>query len=197
MAIIGASYPKYAIYANNNGVVSYSNGGIIGKLVDINVALDSAADNDFFADNAIAETDNQFAGGTVTMNTDDLTDEVSKVILGLQSAALTGITGITDEDVEELIYDNRQATPYLGIGFVVKHKKNGAYKWTAVILRKVMFSVPADAAETQGKSIDWQTPELSGTISRDDSEYQQWKSQATFTTEAQAIAYINSRLNIT
>lgn len=197
MAIIGCSYLKYAKYAAAAGVVSYSDGGTAAKLVSLNISLDSASDNDFYADNAIDETDTQFAGGTLTVNTNDLTDDVAKVILGLQEEAISSITGVTDTGVKELIYDNRQLTPHLGIGMVVKHMRNGVTAWTGVILAKVLFQVPADAAETQGRTISWQTPELTAAIMRDDSANQVWKKQATFTTEAQAIAYINDRLNIT
>lgn len=196
MAIIGCSYLKYAKYTESGGAVTYSNGGTAAKLVKLNISLDSSSDNDFYADNAIDETDTQFAGGTLTVGTNDLTDAVAKVILGLQSAALTSITGITDADAEEIIFDNRQLTPYLGLGMVVKHKRSGATAWTGIVLTKTLFQVPADAAETQGKTINWQTPELTATIMRDDTANQTWKRQATFTTEAQAIAYINDRLNI-
>lgn len=197
MAIIGCSYLKYAKYTESGGAVTYSNGGTAAKLVRLNISLDSSSDNDFYADNAIDETDTQFAGGTLTVGTNDLTDAVAKVILGLQSAALTSITGITDADAEEIIFDNRQLTPYLGLGMVVKHKRSGATAWTGIVLTKTLFQVPADAAETQGKTINWQTPELTATIMRDDTANQTWKRQATFTTEAQAIAYINDRLSIT
>lgn len=197
MAIIGCSYLKYAKYTASGGAVTYSNGGTAAKLVRLNISLDSSSDNDFYADNAIDETDTQFAGGTLTVGTNDLTDAVAKVILGLQSAALTSITGITDADAEEIIFDNRQLTPYLGLGMVVKHMRGGATAWTGIVLTKTLFQVPADAAETQGKTISWQTPELTATIMRDDTANQTWKRQATFTTEAQAIVYINDRLSIT
>ena len=96
----------------------------------------------------------------------------------------------------ELIYDDTQNTPYLGVGFIVKKKVDGAIKWRGIVLTKVMFSIPADAATTQGESIEWQVPELSATIMRDDSATHMWKREATFTTEAQAEAYIKDRLNI-
>ena len=60
-----------------------------------------------------------------------------------------------------------------------------------------MFSVPSDAATTQGETIEWQVPELTATIMRDDSATHMWKREATFTTEAQAETYIKDRLNIT
>ena len=70
-------------------------------------------------------------------------------------------------------------------------------KWRAIVLTKVKFAVPSDAANTQGETIEWQTPEISGTIMRDDSAKHAWKKEATFTSEAQAEAYIKARLGIT
>ena len=196
MATIGLSKPYYATYANTSGTVSYSNGGVMGKATEANIEIETSDDNNLYGDNAIAETDRQFTGGTLTLSTTDLSQEVSKAILGLTEQELTDITGVTDESVMELIYDDTQNTPYLGVGFIVKKKVDGAIKWRGIVLTKVMFSIPADAATTQGESIEWQVPELSATIMRDDSATHMWKREATFTTEAQAEAYIKDRLNI-
>lgn len=197
MAIIGLSKPYYAIYAEAGGVVSYSDGAVMGKATEANISIETTEDNNLYGDNGLAETDRRFANGTLTLSTTDLSQEVSKAILGLTEQAITGIDGVTDTSVKELVYDDGQVTPYLGVGFIIKKKVNGAYKWRGVVLPKVMFSVPEDAATTQGESIEWQTPELTGTIMRDDSATHVWKKEATFTTEAQAEAYIKNRLSIT
>ena len=197
MATIGLSKPYYAVYSNTGTTVTYATGAVMGKATEANIEIETTDDNNLYADNAIAETDRSFAGGTLTLSTDDLSQEVSKAILGLREEALTDITGITDEDVSELIYDDQQATPYLGVGFIIKKKVGGVYKWRGVVLTKVMFSVPSDAATTQGETIEWQVPELTATIMRDDSAPHMWKREATFSTEAQAEAYIKDRLSIT
>ena len=197
MAVIGLSKPYYGIYSATGNAVSYANGAVMGKATEANIEIDTTEDNNLYADNAIAETDRSFAGGTLTLSTDDLSQEVTKAILGLTETSITGIEGVTDTSVKELVYDDTQTIPYLGVGFIIKKKVVGAYKWRGVVLSKVMFSVPADAATTQGESIEWQVPELSATIMRDDSETHKWKREATFTTEAQAEAYIKARLNIT
>ena len=196
MATIGLSKPYYAVYANASGTVSYSSGAVMGKATEANIEIETSEDNNLYADNAIAETDRQFTGGTLTLSTDDLSQEVSKAILGLTEQAVGTIDGVTDEDVQELIYDDTQVTPYLGIGFIVKKVKNGVTAWRGIVLTKVMFSIPSDAATTQGESIEWQVPELTATIMRDDSATHMWKREATFTTEAQAEAYIKDRLDI-
>jgi phi13 family phage major tail protein len=196
MATIGLSKPYYAIYAEAGGVVSYSDGAVMGKATEANISIETTEDNNLYGDNGLAETDRRFANGTLTLSTTDLSQEVSKAILGLTEQAITGIDGVTDTSVKELVYDDGQVTPYLGVGFIIKKKVNGAYKWRGVVLPKVMFSVPEDAATTQGESIEWQTPELTGTIMRDDSATHVWKKEATFTSEAQAEAYIKARLGI-
>lgn len=197
MATIGLSKPYFSVYSAAGTTVSYSNGAVMGKATEANIDIDTTEDNNLYADNAVAETDRTFAGGTLALSTDDLSQEVSKAILGLTEQAITGIDGVTDTSVKELVYDDTQVTPYLGVGFIIKKKVGGVFKWRGVVLTKVMFSVPADAATTQGESIEWQTPELTATIMRDDSTTHMWKREATFTTEAQAEAYIKNRLSIT
>ena len=196
MAIIGLSKPYYAIYNNASGVITYAQGGVMGRATEANIEIESSEDNNLYADNAIAETDRQFTGGTLTLSTDDLSQDVSAAILGVETQAIESIPGITDEDVNELIYDNTQVIPYLGCGFIVKKMLNGVTAWRAIVLTKIMFSVPSDAATTQGESIEWQVPELTATIMRDDSATQMWKREATFTTEAQAETYIKYLLGV-
>lgn len=196
MAVIGVSKPKYAVYSNNGGMVTYSNGGTIGKATEVNIEIETSEDNNLYADNAIAETDRQFSGGTLTLSTDDLSPEISAALLGVTSQDLGTITGVTDTGVNELLYDDDQNTPYIGVGIIVKKKQGGVDKWRGIVLTKCMFTVPNDAATTQGETIEWQVRELTATIMRDDSSKHVWKREATFTTEEQAEAYINAKLSI-
>ena len=197
MAIIGVSKPYVAKYSNTDTTVSYTSGQILDKMTEIDISINSAEDNNFYADNAIAESDSSFSGGTVTINTADLGPEAAALVLGITPAPISDITGVTDEDVNELIFDDDQRSPYLGFGCIIKKRVNNVDKWRAIILTKIMLAVPNDAATTQGETIEWQTPQLTGTIMRDDSAKHAWKREATFTTEAQAEAYIKARLSIT
>lgn len=114
------------------------------------------------------------------------------LILGVR----TQTTAINGEQVTELVFDDNMEVPYLGSGFIIKKQKNNVTKWRGIVLPKIMFSIPADAATTQGESIEWQHPELSASILRDDTENHVWKREATFSTEAQAERYIRTLLNI-
>lgn len=196
MAIVGLSHPKFAIYSAVGNTVNYYGGGTIAKATSASVEIESSEDNNLYADNAVAETDRQFTGGTITLGTDDLSQSVSAAILGLRQQALPTIEGITDTGLTETIYDDNQVTPYLGIGFIRKKIRNGVSRWQAIVLTKIMFSVPSDSADTQGETIEWQTPEISGSIMKDDSATHMWKRTCTFSTEAQADAYVDYILNI-
>lgn len=196
MAIIGVSKPYVAKYSNTDTTVSYTGGQILDKMTEIDISINSAEDNNFYADNAIAESDSSFSGGTVTVNTADLGPEATALVLGITPVPISDIAGVTDEDVNELVFDDDQRSPYLGFGCIIKKRISGVDKWRAIILTKIMLAVPNDAATTQGETIEWQTPQLTGTIMRDDSAKHAWKREATFTTEAQAEAYIKARLSI-
>lgn len=196
MATIGASKPYYAIYDPNNGAPTYSGGGLMGALVEFNFELESTDNNNFYADNKVQESQRRFTNGTVSVTPDDLSQEVSADLMGITPTPITDIPGVTDENATELIWDDDQDSPYLGIGLIEKKVKNGVDKWRAIILTKVIFDIPSDAAVTEGEEIDWQTSELIGSILRDDSAAHRWKREATFTTEAQADAYLRARLNI-
>lgn len=191
MATVGLSRVYVAKYDANGGNPTYSGGTLLAKAVEMNVELESADNNDY-ADNEISESDTTFGGGTLTLTTDDLLQEGSALILGITPSAVAGVT----PEAKELIYDDDMVPPYLGYGTIVKKIKNGAVKWRAVILPKIKFSVPSDAATTQGETIEWQHPELTAAIYRDDSAKHCWKREATFDSEAGAESYIKKLLNI-
>ena len=66
MAIIGVSKPYVAKYSNTDTTVSYTSGQILDKMTEIDISINSAEDNNFYADNSIAESDSSFSGGSVT-----------------------------------------------------------------------------------------------------------------------------------
>lgn len=192
MAIVGLSRIYVAKYAAGSGTPTYSDGTLLAKAVEMSVELESADDNNDYADNEISESDTTFGGGTLTLTTDDLSQEGSALILGITPSAVTGLT----PEVKELVYDDDMVPPYLGAGSIIKKIKNGMEKWRAVVLPKVKFSVPSDSATTQGETIEWQHPEITANIYRDDSAKHRWKREATFDTEEEAAAYIKKLLNI-
>lgn len=196
MATIGLSKPYYALYNENGGSPTYSGGGLIGKATEMSLELEGADANVLYADNGPAESDNQFAGGTLTVTTDDLLPEPMLAILGLKQEAMAGETG-TDAP-KWIVYDDDQNIPYVGFGGILKKKQSGVTKWVALVLKKIQFANPGVSAVTQGETIDWQTKELTATVMRDDSEKHVWQMVSTpMATEAAAEAAIRATLGIT
>lgn len=195
MAIIGLSKPYFAKYNFDGNTVTYSDGGLLGKAIEMSIDPEETNDSNLYADNGIAESERAFTGGTVGITTDNLSQEASKVILGIKEVETT-ING-SDGPIKELVYDDEQNAPYLGIGSIIKAKKNGKVFWRGVILPKVIFSIPSEAATTQGETIEWQTPELEATLMKDDTPTHVWKRTAEFETEADAEKYIKDFLKIT
>lgn len=174
MAKIGLSKPYFAKYSSTGETVSYSDGALMGKAVELSIELEGADDNILYADNGPAESANTFAGGSLTLTTDDLLPEVMLQVLGIVEQELTG-TGIDTKGAKWYVWNDEQETPYLGFGAIVKIQKNGAAKWQAVVLPKIQFTNPNDTFSTQGEKVEWGTPEISGTILRSDAAKHPWK----------------------
>ncbi len=174
MAKIGLSKPYFAVYGNTGETVTYSNGALMGRAVELSIELEGADDNTLYADDGPAETANVFAGGTVTLTTDDLLPEVMLSVLGVAEEAITN-EKIQTKAPKWYVWDDRQETPYLGFGAIVKTQNNNKPGFQAVMLPKIKFINPNDTFKTQGASIEWGTPEISGTILRSDAENRPWK----------------------
>lgn len=193
MAKIGLSKPYFGIYANSSGTISYTNGGLIGKYTECSLELEDGEDNTLYGDNAPAESDRTFAGGTFTMSTTDLDPAVMKKILGTSTTSITGQTGKNWND-----FDDDQAVPYVGIGGIVKKRVNNTDAYYAFVLPKAMFRNPGLTVTTQGETIEWQTEEIVADIFRSDNAKHTWyRLSDGFADEATAIGVLEDYFGIT
>lgn len=174
MAKIGLRKPYFAIYNNTGETVTYTNGALMGKAVELSIELEGAEDNTLYADDGPAETANVFAGGSVKLKTDDLLPEAMLSVLGVAEEAMTN-EKIQTKDPKWYTWDDKQDTPYLGFGAIVKIQNNNKPGYQAILLPKIKFENPNDTFSTQGKGIEWGTPEISGTILRSDAANRPWK----------------------
>lgn len=193
MAGIGVRRPFYAKYDYNpaGGQVMYRDGGVFGKAVSFTANINMSGDNILYADDAPAEVDTFFSGGTLDMTVDDLSDTVKQEVFGAKVQPVTGGSGGT-----ELIFDESQVIPDIGFGVIITKSIRGVIAYRAVIFPKVKMNQISTEAATKGEQITWQTQALTGMILRDDTETHMWKREATFTREGDAIQYIVSTLNI-
>ena len=190
MAGIGLSKPYVALYSFDGTDVAYSNGATVGKAVTLDLSLEDGNSNILYGDNGPAEIDNKFAGGELTLTTTELlADEIAK-ILGLTEIALS-IPGMTTASASEIQFGDAQNTPYVGFGAIAKKMIDGDIKYVGIVYPKVMFQNMSETLNTQGDTIEWQTPEISAQISRDDTSAHNWKRMSSpLDTEADALLYI-------
>ena len=187
--ITGFSYPYVALYSESGGTISYTSGQILARGVNVDLSIDAADDNNFYADNVVAESaTGMFGGGTCTLTVDGLLTAAEKLILGLPTADGEGWTA----------YGDAASIPYVGLGFIVRYMSDGVTTYVPIVLNKVKFKMPNLSAATQEEEIDWQTQELTAQIMRDDTNAHNWRYiGADVATEAAAEAAIRAFLGIT
>ena len=190
MARVGLSQSFYALYAANGTTVSYSGGGTLGKAVEVSIEPEDSDANVFYANNGPAESASSFGGGTLTITNDRMPLTAVAAVLGLNVASVTTPAGVA------LTFPAGLAAPYVGYGTVAKMIVDNAVNWRAIMLHKVQFKVPTGEFTTEGESIEFEGHELTAQILRDDSSAQAWMTWADFSTEANAVAWLQAQLAI-
>lgn len=186
----GFSLPYVAKYSNPSGTNVFADGIKLARGVSVAVDATTVEDNNFYADNIIAETENgAVSGGTLTLTVDGLAPAARRLIYGLPAADNDGWTAYGDE----------ATAPYMGVGFIRRTMNNGTTNYWAVVFPKCRFAFDGEDAATQEDQIDWQTKELSCTFMRDDTANHNWKyvNDTAYTTEALAEAALKAFLNVT
>lgn len=196
MAGIGLSNIYAAEYTNSGNTVTYSSGKKLGKAISLELTLDGGGnDNLLYADNGPAESDSaSFAGGEITVTTDELDADNADWIFGGSSESLTvsGVTGVTIHESSA-----NDVAPYLGIGGIRKVQKNNEIKYQAIMYTKVQFRQTGESYTTQGETIEWQTPTLTASLMRDDSTKATWmKKSNLLDSEDDALKVLKALLSI-
>lgn len=186
--ITGFSKPYVAVYTANEGTITYNSGQVLARGVEVSISPESTDDNNFYADNVLAESDSgRFTGGEVTLTVDGLLIAAERLIMGLPTAGSDGWTA----------YDDDQNVPNMGVGFIVRYMSDGVTSFVPIVLSKVKFKQFETAAATQEETIDWQTTSLSATIMRGDDARHTWKLVGEdASTEAEAEAALKAKLGI-
>lgn len=197
MAIKGLSIPVFGKYTNASGTISYSEGKTIGHAIEYNIDVETSDNNPLYGDNMIIEHDNgTFQSGTLTLNTSELTGEVSKWLLGLTENTVSVGTGQTATSVTEYVFDDDLKPLACGFGIIELHQIDDVDHYKTVILNKVVPNIPSNAATTRGETIDWQTQEITFRIERAEDAKHAWKREAWHVSEADALAYLQQVLGV-
>lgn len=179
MALIGLNnfwYSKLTEAAN--GTPTYDGAKSFGKAVSCSVSITNNSAN-LYADDALAESDTSFQSGTVTLGVDDDREATFAEILGHE---------ITEQG--EVTYNTTDVAPLVGLGRIVVKMVNNVTLYKAMILYKVKFAEPSEEESTKGESLEFSTPSIEGTVAA--LANGEWKTSQTFSTKAEALAFIQS-----
>lgn len=196
MVTTGFSKPYVAKYANAGSTVTYSEGQILARGVGLELEINTAEENNFYADNVTAEVEPaRFVSGRATLTVDGLDNKAATLVYGLTPPTTIQVA---EKPVQIQGYGENDP-PYVGLGVVRRTRMNGVTEFWAVILPKIKFGVPSETMNTQGESIDWQPQEMNATILRDDTDAGLWRyvNATGLPTEAEAEAVIKAFFSIT
>lgn len=174
--VTGFSFPVVALYNNEGGTVSYTNGMDLARGVSMDPDVATSGDeNIFYANNRSAETaQRRFRNGSLGLTVDGLLTAAEKLIMGLGAAAESTVT-VGQATVNMTDYGEGQQIPYVGVGAVVRSQSNGVELFRAVVYTKARFEQFNLPAATEEEEIDWQTTELSAQLNRDDTAKHNWQ----------------------
>lgn len=196
MAGIGMYGVYYSKATIANGVVTgYAGVQTMGKAISASFEPSTPDDNPLYANNAVAENDSSGAsGGTLTLTLDRLTQEAAADLYGLtvEDVEVTvGDTPGTKVEGTALKYTGNEQSAPVGVAFIRQNQVDGVRNHEVILYRRATFSMPADSAQTMGESIEWQTPEIEGTVMGLEGDGSNaWFEQVIFPTQEAAIAYI-------
>lgn len=165
--------------------LTYDTGRVLAEMMEAKVNINNSGVEPLYGNDNITETDSGFSDGTIEFKPTDISDANYTYLLG---HTLTNVTGgtVVDSKITDI-------APYVGFGFYMVRKRNGALSYLPRLFPKVQYSEPSEEAKTKGKSIEWQTDTLTGTILTMPGVA--WCRRGTFTTEAAAIDWLSAALN--
>jgi hypothetical protein len=190
MAFIGLSHPVWAPFAGDEiegQEIQYGTGVVIGEAIMADVTF-NRSDTRLYASNKLTESDNSITGGTVRINTDDIDDAVLAQIINME-------TGEEGEYIE-----TGDASPYGGFGYVRTRKKKSKTTHVAMWVYKVQLGIATETANTKGQQTEYQTPTMEGNMMGvivDAGMKVKYRERKSFETEAEAIAWLDAKANIT
>lgn len=183
MAKIGLTNFRYGVLTEGtDGTPTYGGPLTPGKAVSCTVDITNN-DASLYADDALAESDTSFAGGSVTMGIDEADLTTMSTLLG--HSLTDGVMTRSTDDV----------APYVGLGRIVTKMVSNAPKFKVEFLYKVKFSEPSQDNQTKGESVEFSTTEIQGTVSA--LANGKWSVTKEFDTKEAALSYLESLLGTT
>lgn len=177
MARIGVKNFRFSLLDENDEVIEPQS---LGKAINCSVSLNNNSAT-LYADDSLAESDNTFNNGTVSIGVDDDDDKTLAPLLGHK---------ITEDG--EIIRTDKDIAPYIAFGRIITKMVNGAYKYKVEWLAKVKLNDALPEETTKGESTEFATPSYEGSVLRNKNGV--WSKSKTFASYEEASEYLDSLL---
>lgn len=150
----------------------------IGRLVKADLTIQMASGK-LFADDGLAESVEEFASGSIAMETDDMLDDVASVVYG------------TTVEEKLVRYNTADDPPSGGLAYYKKLMRRRKVFYKCIFFPLVKASLGNDTAQTKTDSITFGTTATTFTVFACDNG--DWRLTEVFTTEEEALAWVKSR----
>lgn len=185
MASIGLRKFRYAPL--NEDEETYGAVKTLGGAIESKVSL-NIAEAELYADDVLAEKVSEFTKGTITLGIDEDDDAIFGPLLG-ESTEEYKANG--SSNATTVYNSSSEDSPlYVGFGQVVPKMKNNTKLYKVEWFPKVSFKPYVTDKKTKGDSIEFTTPSVEGTVFTNKNKL--WRKRATFDTEAEANAFLDS-----
>lgn len=169
-----ASEPENALPTYKGPVVT------LGKAVKADLTV-TVASGELYAEDALAESVDEFVSGSLATETDDMTDETS-----------VAVYGCTLEEQKTLVDKATDAAPLVGVGYYRVLMRNGVKKFRGYHFPRCKAILGNDSAATKGNSITFSTTPTTFKVFRCNDE--SWRRREMFDTEAEAKTWVDAQL---
>lgn len=188
MARIGFKKAKYNLHDNDKyKALTDSKVPAFEKVVDEKFAP-NYANAELFANDSLAESDNSFIDGAITVTIADDEDEFVATMLGNKIGE--------DKEVTSNIED---IAPEMGYGHIIPKVYGGVRKYKVEFFPRVKFNKITSDNKTKGASVEFSTSTLEGKVMRLEKDFNglkegDWEKHKTFTSLSEAETYLDTLL---
>lgn len=167
-----------------DGTATYNGATQLGKAVSTDFSPNTS-DAKLFGDDALAESDSAATGGTLTLGITEDDDTVFAPLLGHEI------------DDGEVIYTSDDASPYVGVGYILTKMVNGVRKYKVDFFYKAKFKDMQVSQQTKGEAIEFTTPTVEGNVSVLSDGKGTWRKTKTFSALSDALTYLKNLMAAT
>ena len=177
-----------------NGVVTGYEGSLalMGKAVAATFTPNTPEENPLYANNSIAENDTSSgSGGTLALTLDRMTLETAAALYGTTVKDVSVQVNGEMVSGKEIEYLGLETSEPIGTAYIKLHQEDGVQRHEVMFYREGTFTRPTDSGRTMGGSVEWQTPEITGSIMGMQGDgTEPWWRVSSWPTQEAAIAYI-------